>query len=495
MKRILSILFLATALCADADEFSLVDGHGRKHGPVTLEQGATVETSKEQLSVTEIKRRDEGLKSRLMKIMVPELAFEQMDLAEVVRVFGDASRKYDSSRRLAEEKGVTFTIVLDYDGENMAGRPASEDGWRAKIRTVEQRGKLTGRTRNAPLWSALEAALAQFDAKALARDGIVLVMDHNAAETPITMKRYPVQPTVRYKIADHYGHPGQPPTREQVDPRAFFRSMGVSWPNGSSLRHIPAIGQLVVANTMENLRVLESVLVDLYFQPSQIEIEVQFVAFKKSDIAALAVKGMVGGKELRELREQGKSELLACPKVVTKSGSEAVIKAVEEYIYPTEFTAGSILSTNRSSEGGLVRAVTTTNVTDLVSVIGAVVEPSGFEMREVGAILEVAPDVSPEGTMIDLTFTPQFVQKPEWRDYGCDVKGKDGKKYRLPMQQPFFFAHTISTSVSLYEGESMFIGGGAPSKDPTKVVYIFASARLVGADGKPLRGRKKAYSR
>ncbi|MFC1462883.1 hypothetical protein ACFLQU_04675, partial [Verrucomicrobiota bacterium] len=156
---------------------------------------------------------------------------------------------------------------------------------------------------------------------------------------------------------------------------------------------------------------------------------------------------------------------------------------------------GTILSTNRSNAAALVGMIPSTNGNRAVAVVGAVVEPSGFEMREVGTILEVAPDVSPDGQMIALTFTPQLVQEPEWQDYGCDVKGTDGKKHKLVMRQPFFFAHTISTSVSLFAGESMFIGGGAPDKDPTRIVYMFVSVRLVGADGKPLNKRKRPYTR
>ena len=202
MKTIISTLLLMSVSLSLADQFHLLDDKGRKHGPVTLEEGATVTTAKEELKVADIKRRDEGLKARLNKIIVPELKFDKADLSGIAKLFEEASRKYDTSRRPEKEKGVTFALVLDYDGANIAPGADAKDVWRREVRTVEERGKLTGSSRNAPLWTVLEAVLRHFDAKPLARDGVVLIVDFNAAEAPIEVRKYDVKPTIMYRMAD-----------------------------------------------------------------------------------------------------------------------------------------------------------------------------------------------------------------------------------------------------------------------------------------------------
>jgi type II secretory pathway component GspD/PulD (secretin) len=249
----------------------------------------------------------------------------------------------------------------------------------------------------------------------------------------------------------------------------FFREMGVEWPPGSSIRHVPATGQLYIKNTPANLKKLNQVIGMLNIVPSQIEIEVQFVEFDLADIDALAKQGIVNAPSLRELWKQGRARLICAPRVVTQAGEEATVKAVNEHIYPTQFEIAPITN---AAQGG---------------VSGAVVKPSSFETREVGVILSVLPDVSPEGNIINLVMTPEVVALPTWRDYGCDFTDTNGRKQHLPMEQPFFHTHMVSTCFFIKPGQSLLIGGGGTtSKDPTKVVYEFVTARLIGIDGNPL---------
>ena len=264
----------------------------------------------------------------------------------------------------------------------------------------------------------------------------------------------------------------------------------------------------MVANTPNNLATFEKILEVIDVVPSQIEIEARFVEVRQTDLDSLGFEWLLtddweiaqekgasgphvsrpriqmdenassggftklnryfpqlsGGEAVADdfltiasvltnpelklvlhlLQRQGNTDLLSAPKVTTKSGSEAVIKVVTEYIYPTEFTVTGIAG--GEGDGG-------------DALVGAVVEPSGFEMREVGVILEVAPDVSPEGQMIDLTMTPQVVSEPIWKNYGSSYTDADGNIQQLNMEQPFFHARTVSTSISIYNGATVVMGG------------------------------------
>jgi len=152
---------------------------------------------------------------------------------------------------------------------------------------------------------------------------------------------------------------------------------------------------------------------------------------------------------LHMLSQRSNTDLLSAPKVVTKAGQEAVMKVVTEYIYPTTFAVVG---------GGTTAGTTATTTT------GTAVEPGGFQTREVGVILQVVPEVSAEGQMINLTMNPQVVSEPVWKDYGYDIPitptpTSGPTTTHIPMQQPFFQVRSISTSVSIYNGATVVMGG------------------------------------
>ncbi|MFZ4395508.1 MAG: hypothetical protein ACOYOU_07760 [Kiritimatiellia bacterium] len=155
---------------------------------------------------------------------------------------------------------------------------------------------------------------------------------------------------------------------------------------------------------------------------------------------------------LHALSQRSNTDLLSAPKVVTKAGQEAVIKVITEYIYPTTFT---VIGGGTAAPGGGGAAIA-----------GAPgVEPGGFQTREVGVILQVVPEVSAEGQMINLTMNPQVVSEPEWKDYGYTIMtpalvvGGEPTETKIPMQQPLFKVRSISTSVSIYNGATVVMGG------------------------------------
>ena len=175
---------------------------------------------------------------------------------------------------------------------------------------------------------------------------------------------------------------------------------------------------------------------------------------------------------LHMLSQRSDTDLLNAPRVVTKNGQEAVMKVVTEYIYPTEYDVE--ISQNGSSSS------TSGNSADPI----ATVEPQNFEMREVGTILQVVPEVSPEGQMINLMLNPQVVSEPTWKNYGTQLPKTvyrpataaelamnpllatqnggmiaETGYIQLPMEQPFFSVRSVSTQLSVYNGATVVIGG------------------------------------
>jgi general secretion pathway protein D len=346
--------------------------------------------------------------------------------------------------------------------------------------------------------------------------------------------------------------------------KEFFTKMGVKWPVGSQIQYIRSIGKIVVANTEDNLIDFEGILNELNVVPNQIEIEARFVevnekdmnslgfewflnddftlaskngnyapgAAPRVDIAAnsasggfttgnrfmsdvvtadaanvadsvLSIAGILTNPELglviHALEQKGHADLLSSPKVTTQTGQEATIKVVTEYIYPTAYTVTPVTGQ--------------TAINDTAVIIGGIVEPQDFQMREVGVILTVQPDVSPEGQMITLNMTPEVVTEPDWKNYGTTYTDQEGNVQQLNMEQPFFHTRLVQTSISIYNGATVVMGGmitekrvdtidkipllgdipiigkffqSKTSQSEKRNLLIFVTARLVDPAGRPV---------
>ena len=210
---------------------------------------------------------------------------------------------------------------------------------------------------------------------------------------------------------------------------------------------------------------------------------------------------------LHMLSQRSDTDLLSAPKVLTGPGKEATMKVVTEYIYPTEYdvqlTASGGGGGSSSSSGGS-------------SEILAVVEPENFTMREVGVILQVTPELSQGGQLINLHLQPRVVSEPTWKNYGMRIPKSSNSQfnafdsvstimnslvanivtlggtlsdqeiaeyrnllknsaatsidainsgentlsyYDAPMEQPFFKTRSIETDITIANGATVVMGG------------------------------------
>ncbi len=356
--------------------------------------------------------------------------------------------------------------------------------------------------------------------------------------------------------------------RERPPVQQFFEQMGVPFPPGSSVAYRSSIGKLVVANTAENLVLFERILGELNVVPNQVEIEARFVEINQTDLEEFGLQWLlednwqvlqkrnqgnvplaarerievqgnaagggftrglrfanpsgelpVGGGQgtlgsimtissvltnpefslvINALAQKGHADVLSAPKVTTRAGQEANIRVVTEYIYPTAYEIREITGT---VDGQQV-------------VLDAFTIPSAFETREVGVILSVLPEVSPDGNMINLTLRPEVTDEPIWRNYGAVIRRADGSEQQTNMEQPFFPTRTLTTQISIYDGATVVMGGlitehivSADDKIPflgdlpllgrlfrstskqssKRNLLIFVTARLVDPAGRPVR--------
>jgi len=370
---------------------------------------------------------------------------------------------------------------------------------------------------------------------------------------------------------------------QQRDMKKYFSDMGVPFPPGTSISYNPTISQLIVRNTPENLEIFERILATLDVVPKQVEIEARFVEVAQKDLNELGFEwlltdaweiankkgpGPIEAKErvqinanigsggfthglryfidnsdtvtpaarstqnagqmagnilslssiltnpeltliLHALEQKGGVDLLSSPRVTTRSGVNAQIKVVEEIIYPTEYEQQSVGDLG-TGFGTIISPITGAPLSPYAYRPPI---PGSFETREIGVILNVTPTVGPDGYTIDLTLVPEVAEFVRWIDYG--------PAGLYPILQPVFASRNVTTSIVLWDGQTVVMGGlirdqATHVDDKIPIIgdipvlgrlfrnkgqysqkqnlVIFVTARLVDPSGNAIRPAKSSLS-
>ena len=174
---------------------------------------------------------------------------------------------------------------------------------------------------------------------------------------------------------------------------------------------------------------------------------------------------------VRALNQQKGVDLLSAPRVTTKSGQKATIEIIREFIYPTQFQPPQIPqnynaggSTNVSATGLLTGGGSSSNSSFPVTPT----TPTNFEKRNTGVTLEVEPVIGPDNYTIDLNLQPQVVEFDGFINYGSPIQTNSTNLLGVStpviitpnvINQPVFDTRKVSTSVSVYDGSTVVLGG------------------------------------
>ena len=649
---------------------------------------AASETVKSQTGDDPERTLEQDIERRMKEMRLPTIEFKPpATIIEAVEFFRTASRDYDRPDIPIEKRGFNFVLRTPVGAIKQQAAAAEEasDDFSANAGNGEDAGATSNGLPPIPkitasdisFYDALKLVCDSVEYKFIVSGPVVMVMQKDMSTAELLSRKYNVPEAFVERVnsaAEEMKEMGggfgssnrakkaadEESEGEGRDWKSFFEEMGVKWPEGSSIKHIKALGKLYVRNTRENLAEFEKVLDELGGQPQLIEIETRFVEVSQEDLnslgfewilnsdyslnigqrlgQALGVKngvwgtltdsttwssengvngsssgtskttvnndgtpstisssatssgssstssakntysrtetnfGSNGGKWipsqdqsgtvrniginafggtsdyqngnrylsttgnhisgesnstndqffrvnaflgqadlsmiLHMLSQRSDTDLLSAPKVVTKSGEQAIIKVVTEYIYPQDYDVqlqSSSSSSSGSSGGGQ-------------SAILAVVEPQNFTMREVGVILDVIPTYSEaNGGTIDLELKPSVVDEPIWHNYGMRIPFSGNTSsgtmadigniftgmstalatiggelsdsvrqtlsqqvidsataaaanvstssastmtwYDAPMEQPFFHVRSIDSKVSITPGSTVVMGG------------------------------------
>jgi general secretion pathway protein D len=170
---------------------------------------------------------------------------------------------------------------------------------------------------------------------------------------------------------------------------------------------------------------------------------------------------------IRALNQKKGIDLLSAPKVTTKSGQRAIIEVVREFRYPKTYTQPQVPQIGS----------TTNQNNAVVPVVVTPTTPQDWETRNTGVTLEVEPVVGGDNTTIDLNLVPQVVEFEGFINYGSPINavgiqttlgvGNVGLITKsIPIEltpnvinQPVFSTRKVTTSVSVYDGQTVVLGG------------------------------------
>ena len=165
---------------------------------------------------------------------------------------------------------------------------------------------------------------------------------------------------------------------------------------------------------------------------------------------------------IRALNQKKGIDLLSAPSVTTKSGQRAIIEVVREFRYPRTYTQPQVPSISGTT--GIVGGV--------VPVVVTPTTPQDWETRNTGVTLEVEPVVGGDATTIDLNLIPQVVEFEGFINYGSPINAVGVQTVgnvistSVPIEltpnvinQPVFSTRKVTTSVSVYDGQTVVLGG------------------------------------
>ena len=160
---------------------------------------------------------------------------------------------------------------------------------------------------------------------------------------------------------------------------------------------------------------------------------------------------------LRAINQQKGIDLVSAPKVTVTSGRKATININRKFPYPKDYSPPTI---PQSQGGGGSPATPAT--------------PTSFETRNVGVQLEVEPTVGPDGYTIELSLSPQITEFQGFVNYGTPIQtlgpinnlfgGWTGLTRPVTLtqntiNQPVFSVRQVDTQVTLYDGQTVALGG------------------------------------
>lgn len=187
--------------------------------------------------------------------------------------------------------------------------------------------------------------------------------------------------------------------------------------------------------------------------------------------AATPGERAVAMTDLDALIEKGTAKLVAWPILTTRSGQKGTSEAVEEFLYPTEFTASSTSLYLTDNDGTLTKQPARIKGTESLPLGNA------FNTRNLGITFEVEPTVTGAST-VEVAFQAAHVLLKSIDKWTIEHEVTSEKKTeKVTQEQPRFTSYRAENVVSLESGDHK-LAGIFKTSDPEPTLEIF----ILGAE-------------
>ena len=171
---------------------------------------------------------------------------------------------------------------------------------------------------------------------------------------------------------------------------------------------------------------------------------------------------------VRALGQKKGVDLMSAPSVTTKSGVEANVSVVREFLYPTEFNPPQIPQTFNSPASATISLLGVPAAKSSGSFPVTPTTPTAFTMTPVGVSMKVNPTVGPDSYTIDLVLAPEVTEFEGFINYGSPIQTSSTDALGNPttivltenrIPQPVFSKRSVNTTVTVWDGQTVAMGG------------------------------------
>jgi Flp pilus assembly secretin CpaC len=194
---------------------------------------------------------------------------------------------------------------------------------------------------------------------------------------------------------------------------------------------------------------------------------------RKGPGGLLSTNGEPLRKKLEALIVKGEARVIETSIVSARSGQKATIESISEHIYPTEYEPGGMVMVPAGKD-------------EKAKEISKLPLATAFETKNLGVTIEIEPTIGEDAQLIDLRILPELVYLIGSSKYGSHKEGES----EVTVEMPTFYKLAINTSVTLLNGQQLFLAAqtpvnletGKPHPDLRAMVFVKADVCYVGLE-------------
>lgn len=461
--------------------------------------------------VVKSEQEQSPLQKKLKTIRIPKMDLDDVSVPTAIRYLQEESKRNDP-------EGVGINIFFMRSAApavaapaGAAAAPAADEG--APVATVvtssasamEDAGpKITTLIVNKNLLEAIASVCSAAKMRYRVERHAVVIAPENVAIDEMETRLFPVEPSAfQGKVADDGGN------SEEL--KKYFEALGVRFPAGAKIIFDKRISRLIATNTIENLVALEGLIEELLSSKEPlVEISAKFVEVNENDLQELgfnytlnynpdnAPYSMVpnpfnpnlpdvttdsfashrlsfkdndalnstltseptitmGGfakngdlawsAAINAVNQVDSKDTLSSPRVVTLQNQKAYIEMVLNTYFPDTYTNGTSTVNSGSNNNTGSSNPTYTTVSPM---------PNFTDPTPLGIRMEIQPTVDLARRTITIDdFKPIVTSFIGWTEYSVYTTTSGENLVRKPILD----VRDISTSLTIYDGETVVVGG------------------------------------